>query len=255
MYKQLKIDPDFKNLIAPLPEDEYAQLEQNILRDGKCRDTIKIWRGFILDGHNRHQICKKHGLPYSVEKLRLSSKTDAKLWIAENQLGRRNLTKAQRIDIASRKAAILRDTAKKHNEPYHMRKEIANIAGVSEGTVYKYMKIAGSGSEALIERVKSGEIKIGKAHKALHADTREVKVLYDDDDMRFKDSPMCRDRVMRTIGGIGLVYGFLEGDGLGGLVGCDGDDRDRALRRLGGHVGVLEGVLKRVSGGEVLTAV
>ena len=241
MYRQLKIDKDFKNMIAPLTEDEYAQLEQNIVSERKCRDTIKIWRGFILDGHNRYQICKKHRIPYSAEKLRFSTKADAKLWIAENQLGRRNLSKARRIDLACLKAEILRDIAKKHGTPYHMRREIACIAGVSEGTVHKYMQITGSGADELVERVRRGDVKIGEAHKALNAATREVRVLYDDDDMHFKNTPICRDIVINTVGRISLVYGFLGSADV--LAGCDEVGRDRVLKRLRGHVEVLEGGL------------
>ena len=39
---QLIIDPEFESLVPPLSQEEYSQLEANILRDG-CRDPITIW--------------------------------------------------------------------------------------------------------------------------------------------------------------------------------------------------------------------
>ena len=53
---QLIIDPEFESLVPPLSQEEYSQLEANILRDG-CRDPITIWDNVILDGHNRYKIC------------------------------------------------------------------------------------------------------------------------------------------------------------------------------------------------------
>jgi len=174
---QLKIDPEFKDLIQPLSTEEFEQLEQNILQEG-CRDAIKIWRGYIIDGHNRYTICQKHDLPYDVKQLRFASKSDAKVWIAENQLGRRNLTPAVRIEIAAKKVELLGQN--------NAREHIAKAADVSESTVRKYMKIWGSGATTLVERVRNGEEKIGAAYKKLFVNTKVVEVLCKTDPMYLK---------------------------------------------------------------------
>jgi hypothetical protein len=175
----LKIHEDFKNLIPPLNADEFHQLEQNILEENRCRNAIKTWRGFIIDGHNRHAICTKHNIPFDTQSLKFSSETEAKIWIAENQLGRRNLTHAMRIETAAKKLEFLRERAKENlsaaggsqytpaPDPVNMRKAIAQTAGVSEQTVQRYMKIAGSGAKDLIQKVQTGEIKIGTAYNAI----------------------------------------------------------------------------------------
>ena len=38
--------------------EERDLLEQSLLRDG-CRESLTVWKetGFLLDGHNRHDIC------------------------------------------------------------------------------------------------------------------------------------------------------------------------------------------------------
>ena len=61
---ELTIDQDFKDLIRPLRSQEYLQLEENLLADG-CREPIVVWNGVIVDGHNRYEICKKHGIAFS----------------------------------------------------------------------------------------------------------------------------------------------------------------------------------------------
>ena len=53
---KLIVDPEFKGLIRPLTTSEREQLEANLLADG-CLDSIIVWDGIIVDGHNRYEIC------------------------------------------------------------------------------------------------------------------------------------------------------------------------------------------------------
>lgn len=85
------IDPEFKALIPPLAPDEYAQLEANIRAEG-CRDPLVLWDGIIIDGHNRHEICTKHGIAFECIRKQFDSREDAMDWMDRNQLGRRNLS-------------------------------------------------------------------------------------------------------------------------------------------------------------------
>jgi hypothetical protein len=51
------------------------------------------WPRTLLDGHNRHEICTRLGLEYSVEEMEFASRDEAADWIDRNQLGRRNLSR------------------------------------------------------------------------------------------------------------------------------------------------------------------
>ena len=53
MLEELKIDPEFEKVIPPLTKDEYHQLEENILDDGRIMMPIAVWGDIIVDGHNR----------------------------------------------------------------------------------------------------------------------------------------------------------------------------------------------------------
>jgi len=177
--KQPKINRRFKALIPPLSHGEFRQLEDNILAHG-CRDAIKLWRGFIVDGHNRYAICQKHNIPYETTKLRLPSRQGAKLWIIENQQGRRNLSDATRIKLALSKASLLREGRQSHPNTAPIRPLAAKEAGVSERNVYKYMKIQELGGAKLIQQVDSGELKIGTAYGKIKVTTKTVEPLCDD---------------------------------------------------------------------------
>jgi len=189
MLTKPMIDPEFRGIIPSLSDDEYQQLEQNILSEQKCRDAILMWDGVIIDGHNRFYICVKHGIEFEVREMEFESREEVKLWILENQLGRRNLTDAMRIEIALGKAEMLRERArekqsqaggdkispgallskssKANEERINVQKTLAKEAGVSAGTLYSYICVREDGSPALLDKVKSGEIKIGRAYKML----------------------------------------------------------------------------------------
>jgi hypothetical protein len=93
----LTIDPEFRRLCPPLSDDEYAQLEANLLAEG-CREPFIVWEqeDILLDGHNRHKICQEYAVAFTVYPLSLPSREDAINWIINNQLGRRNLTAEQK---------------------------------------------------------------------------------------------------------------------------------------------------------------
>ena len=94
-YTRLKIDKEFKSLIRPLSEAEYLQLEANLIADG-CRDPIITWKGFIIDGHNRYEICRKNRLPFKTQEMHFDSREEVIAWICANQLGRRNISEETR---------------------------------------------------------------------------------------------------------------------------------------------------------------
>ena len=53
------------------------------------------------------------------------------------------------------------------DEPINVEKTVAGEAGVGQGTLQRYMRIKEEGSPALLEKIKSGEMKIGTAYRML----------------------------------------------------------------------------------------
>jgi len=93
------IDPEFKELIPPLTDDEFKQLEANLLRDG-CKEPLTVWDGILIDGHNCYKICQQHSIKFKVDEIKFKSRDHAMAWIDERQFGRRNLDDDKRAMVA-----------------------------------------------------------------------------------------------------------------------------------------------------------
>ena len=189
MQNTPKTDPEFIALMPPLSTEEYNQLEQNILLHNKVNDPIMLWNNTIVDGFNRFCICVTHGIRFEAKEVNFASREEAKVWILENQLGKRNLNDAQRIELALCKEEVLRAKAKANQiragqenyragklspkktkpteEPIDVQKNLAKEASVGHGTFQRYNQIKNSGNTNLLTQVQKGELKIGTAHRML----------------------------------------------------------------------------------------
>ena len=97
MLQNLSVDPEFQSKIPPLTAEELSQLEANILEEGRLLNPLIVWKGFIVDGHNRFEILKEHPeIKYTILEKEFAGREEAIVWICKNQLGRRNLTPEQR---------------------------------------------------------------------------------------------------------------------------------------------------------------
>jgi 16S rRNA G966 N2-methylase RsmD len=148
MVQNIVVDSEFKNLIPPLQETEFQQLEASILSEG-CRDALVLWKGqgILVDGHNRFEICQKHSLPYQVIEREFDNRSQVAEWMLRNQLGRRNLTDAARIQAAMRFETILETDAKE--------RQVANLKKGNEAPVVQNFAQRETGTKT---REKLGEI-------------------------------------------------------------------------------------------------
>ena len=85
------IDEDFRTLLPPLSKDTYAALEENLIQNG-CRDSLVLWNGTLVDGHNRYEICTRLDIPYNTVEKEFDSKDEVLIWIITTQAARRNLS-------------------------------------------------------------------------------------------------------------------------------------------------------------------
>jgi hypothetical protein len=219
----LKIDPGFQTLVPPLSSDEYEQLEQNIVASNQCMDQIVVWRGIIVDGVNRYNICRKHGIPFKTFEIRFPGREQARVWIIDNQLGRRNLPDAAKIELAILKTDYLRRQARDNQrtytkrgiddsapEPVNVRQEIAKIAGVGERTVQRYMQVRESNDPELLERVKNGDIKIKTASNMLKVmRTEEVFDMLSPEARREKDRQAAKKEFSENVDKIKDAYNYI----------------------------------------------
>ena len=189
LYK-LRIDPELHDLIPPLSEEEHKMLEESIVRDG-CDTPLVVWKGTIVDGHNRYEICHKHNIPFAVEEKEFEDTEAAMFWMLERQLSRRNLNSYQRSELALKFAPMLQRIAKKNqgtrndltdnfrqnsaesSSTSFTATKMAEMAGVSHDTIKKVKKINNEADEDTKKALRSGEISIHKAYADIKAKERE----------------------------------------------------------------------------------
>jgi hypothetical protein len=137
----LKVDEVFRDMMPPLSQEEYAQLELDIVEHG-CTDPIIIWDGYniILDGHNRFRICTEHGIEFKTISLKFETREDAEIWIINRQMGRRSLTDSQKSYYRGKRYNIEKKDAhrpKKGGQSDHLKtsEKVAEDSKVSSKTV------------------------------------------------------------------------------------------------------------------------
>ena len=135
----LKIDTEFQELMRKLSEEEYERLEENIISEGRAINPIVVWEDTIVDGHNRYQICTEHDIPYSVHGVHFENSAEAKLWIIQNQYGRRNLTQHE---MSYLRGQMVLNGSKVRSNRGAMVTRAAKSAGVSERTIHNDINFA-----------------------------------------------------------------------------------------------------------------
>jgi 16S rRNA G966 N2-methylase RsmD len=182
MNMKIHIDPEFKSLIPPLSGDEIAQLEKNLLAEG-CRDPIVIWNDTIIDGHHRYAICTRHSLHFQTHAMDFVDNDAVKIWIIQNQFGRRNLALFTRSELALKLEPLIAAKAKENQIarkggqhgtspqnsaelfPVETRVEVAKVAGVSHDTIEKAKLISKHADEDTKKQLRENKVSIHRVAK------------------------------------------------------------------------------------------
>ena len=180
---ELRVDPDLRDLIPPLSDEERKMLEDSIQRDG-CDTPLIVWNGTIVDGHNRYEICRKHGIPFGIEEKNFVDKEAAMFWMLEHQLARRNLNSYQRSELALKFEPMIRKRAAEKQRTstggaapqlcqnsdkaaVHTNRELGRMVGVSHDTMDKVRKLNECADDETKKKLRSGEVSIHKAYTDL----------------------------------------------------------------------------------------
>lgn len=162
-----EIHPLLEKSLCSLTKYEFAKLEQSILQYDILQPLIVctidgLAGNYLLDGHNRYKIARKHDLAYTVETdkppLHFESVEAACNWIIENQLARRNLTKEQymlllgkRFNNAKQEKGGDRKSKKSkgQNVPLPESGQTADRVAAQQGVSPKTVKRAGEKAKKL----------------------------------------------------------------------------------------------------------
>lgn len=172
---EIKIKAEFRDLIPPLSEGELAGLEENIIANG-CEHPIKLWNGYIVDGHNRYSICQKHGISFKTEKLLKETESQVFLWIIDNQLDRRNISIYSRGLLTLRKKEELAEESEKR-----MKAGVSIDPGANSPqgrTLDILAKESGVGSNSLKRISKIEKFASKEDKKALETGNKSINDVY-----------------------------------------------------------------------------
>ena len=156
--------PEMAELLPPLSEEQLSILEADIQQNGCYTPIIVNEDMVIIDGHNRQNMCEKHGIPYKMMVFHFDDLLEAKQWALDTQKSRRNLEKWELGKIALKlkpevearaKANMVAgggdqksETAKSGSaivpnpiSTVDTRKELADSVGIGERTMGKIMQI------------------------------------------------------------------------------------------------------------------
>lgn len=210
--EDLVVDREFEELLPVLTPEELERLEKSVVKNGML-DLIKVWeepdtgKYIIIDGHNRCKILKKNNISlnywenykimYADE---LPTRDDVKRWMLEQQLGRRNLSEAEKYEIVQKFKSVFEQKAKKNqslggkgsaNLPkVDTRKEMAKATGVSEGTYRKMDVVMKSDNEDLKQKLREKKVSVDAAYKKVKSTAQKpitVKQQIDRLDKRIND--------------------------------------------------------------------
>jgi hypothetical protein len=188
----IQIKEEFKKLIPALTNEEFKQLESNCISEG-IREKIITWNGFIIDGHNRYEIATKWNIDYQTESKRFETSDDVKIWMIDNQEGRRNLTDGWKYKLKNTKKEILIKKGKEKQlktlkqgigapvlstidktETHNTRQIIADELGWSTGKTAMADIVFKKATPELEEKVLNNEITINQAYQEIKKEEKKV---------------------------------------------------------------------------------
>lgn len=200
----MEIRPKFRDLIPKLAKHELEKLEASILQDGireplvvavfpETKHGITTTARVLVDGHHRHAIATKHGLPFDTREIEFEDEDAALVWAIDNQLGRRNIIHPlDRVILLEKKRPILERQAQarqltgkaegddgdlalettqgtkgKHTRRPTVTEQLAREAGMGRTTYDACLLILSKGIPALVKFVREGDLSITAAGKLL----------------------------------------------------------------------------------------
>jgi N6-adenosine-specific RNA methylase IME4 len=205
----MKILQELESLIPPLSNEEFKQLERNILEEG-IREPLITWNGILIDGHNRYRIAQEHDMNYETLEKEFENINRVKEWMINNQFGRRNLNSYVRTVLVLRLKEIISEIAKENQKggqggvllpqksaeanklENETRYKLSKIANVSHDTVSRVEKIEANATPEVKEKLNTGTMSINEAYKEIKKEEielkrKEIRETFEKQDVEIKD--------------------------------------------------------------------
>lgn len=187
--QSVSIVKELREYIIPLGDEELFLLQKSLLEEG-CREPIIVWERkdgqlILVDGHNRYKICQKNAIPFKIKKMRFENAEAAKIWMIDNQMGRRNLTSDQisyyrglKYNSLKQKKGGYSNVLSKGQKDLSTSEKVSKSFSISESTVKRDAKFAegldivGRSNPKLKTKILTGEVKVKKGDLQVLADAK-----------------------------------------------------------------------------------
>jgi len=203
---ELKIDPEFRDKIPAMPEEDFQGLRNDILRDGYVRDPLVVWleEKILLDGHHRWRIIQENPeLPFNVTYMSFPDRWACIAWICANQLHKHNMTELQRMKLIQEEHDARKNSEKFKGNQYvksgggeihhnqndntkanKIRSEIAKEHGIGEGAVKTAVEVGrGIDKAAEVDPDFKNDVLSGNV-KAKKSDLSALRKIDSEDEMK-----------------------------------------------------------------------
>ena len=165
-----------QNATPSMAFSELEMLQGSIDKDGVLNPLV-VWKGrnVLVDGYYRYMYCHEKGIPFDIVEKEFVDETEAVLWVVRQQLARRNLTPFQKCEMVLPLEAEIAAEAKKRilagkklgGPSISTQQMLADMAGISTGTLRYAKYILQNGDKETLRRVRTGELSIYGAYRSL----------------------------------------------------------------------------------------
>jgi len=176
----LKINPEYEQLIPPLSETDFKNLEDSIVKEGLIYPLIINTEKVVLDGHQRLKIWKEH----SIEEIKTEERTfedglEEKEFVISCNLNRRHLNAPQKAELGLILLDIEKERAKRRRGILRIEKNV--VSGSEIGTSYdereeEYEEEKGKSLEIAAKKVGLGKDTLWKARNIKKAAEKDKKI-------------------------------------------------------------------------------
>ena len=217
LAKSVNIAKEIRDYIIPLTDEELALLEKSIMQKG-CLDPLVVWEKrkdhlVLVDGHNRFKICQKHQISFKIRKMAFHDIEEVRIWMVENQMGRRNLTPDQMsyyrglkyLSLKKKKGGYDNVKSKGQNETSTSEILAVNFS-VSESTIKRDaryaegLSIIGKSNPKLKLKILTGETKIKKSDVQILGNAKNpLNLIIKNEADLFNKAKLIRDHIVSDV--------------------------------------------------------
>ena len=174
----------FRELLPSHPDMVLKLIHDGIEEKREVQPGI-AWRGILVDGYVRYDICKELGIPFEITEMEFETEDEAKFFKISNQLLQRDIPVFQRCEIlyplenfvathvAKRKAGTISNLRRgievcpELDKPQNTGAIIAQYAKTTRSMWYMAKRLIEEADETTKEYLRKGDLRIDTAYKNL----------------------------------------------------------------------------------------